>query len=338
MDSKIYYCNDLCEISEKWKQRLKDANVYYQSGYNDVEKSKNNIVFYFYNDFICQIAVIRRRMIFKFAQFPSEYVLMLENTPKKDIVSFLDGVIIELENCGVMWTKQTENQALFMEAPTKCLKVPYGSHVVDLTLDEETLWKNLHSKHRNCIRNAQKLGMQIVTGITDEIKKDFYRLDKITWDRSNKRSYTKDNLERLIKCDSDNVLIYLVIYNNEVQGGAAFYYNKEMSYYLYGASIDCPKTGAMNFLHWTSMMDMKKNGVKKYSFVGCRINEDKDSKQHTMQRFKQRFGGKLVVGVKFKCIMSPNAYSLYRMLYYAKNNHFKQCDLDIIDEELPKWE
>ena len=79
---------------------------------------------------------------------------------------------------------------------------------------------------------------------------------------------------------------------------------------------------------------MKSNGVKKYSFVGCRIGEDEDSKYHSIQRFKERFGGTLEQGYMFKTVMSQWKYQLFHCLYKIKN---KTVLTDAIDQELPKW-
>lgn len=110
-----------------------------------------------------------------------------------------------------------------------------------------------------------------------------------------------------------------------------------MSYYLYGGSIDDVQLGAMNYLHWYAMINLKKRGVQQYSFLGCRINEDIDSKYHTLQRFKSRFGGTLVSGYMFKIPCNIFMYHLERRLRYIKRNYGRQCPLDIIDEERYKW-
>jgi lipid II:glycine glycyltransferase (peptidoglycan interpeptide bridge formation enzyme) len=76
----------------------------------------------------------------------------------------------------------------------------------------------------------------------------------------------------------------------EPQAGAILCYNQAMCYYMH-ASRNHSFTGQRNLLQWRAMLDMKAAGVKKYSFVGCRINEDENSKYHGIQRFKERFGG-----------------------------------------------
>ena len=74
--------------------------------------------------------------------------------------------------------------------------------------------------------------------------------------------------------------------------------------------------------------------VRKYSFVGCRIQEDADSKYHGIQRFKQRFGGELIVGKMFKVILNPGKYRLFQILQKMKNGYWVQ---DVVDQEIGKW-
>ena len=80
---------------------------------------------------------------------------------------------------------------------------------------------------------------------------------------------------------------------------------------------------------------MKKRGVKKYSFVGFRIDVDPNSKLAGIQHFKKGFGGELVEGYMFKATFSKSKKNLFEFLYMLKNKarHRK----DTIDQEASKW-
>ena len=82
---------------------------------------------------------------------------------------------------------------------------------------------------------------------------------------------------------------------------------------------------------------MKAAGVKKFSFVGCRINEDENSKYHGIQRFKERFGGTLEQGYLFRTVCSPFHYRLFGLAVQIRTRSWKPYR-DAIDEELPKWQ
>lgn len=68
------------------------------------------------------------------------------------------------------------------------------------------------------------------------------------------------------------------------------------------------------------MLDLKKEGVKKYDFMGARINVEIGSKLEGIQRFKSRFGGELKRGFLWKYIYKP--YKV-KMIYAIQNLRYK---------------
>lgn len=132
----------------------------------------------------------------------------------------------------------------------------------------------------------------------------------------------------------ENVFITIAYMGEIPQAGACYFVNKQMCYYMYGASTNKPESGSTNLLHWEVIKYLKDIEVKRYSFVGCRIDVDPDSKYHSIQRFKERFGGELVQGYMFKTILNPWKYRLFHVLYKVKN----RCNLmDAVDQEVDKW-
>lgn len=325
------------DIPQEKKTLLNQANVYYSQEYEQIERSRGNIPVYIYNDNYILIVSIRKKYLFKYASIPSE-CFAFENSDDDELQIFLDDSMTLLKRkYKLQWVGPTENQALFSMKPQGSISIPFGSHIIDLTLDTDQLWSNLHSKHRNVIRKGQKDGLEIKVGNSPELMDIYIQLDKETWARSNIKSNTKELVERMLNFARNNTVIYLVYKDGIPQGGAVFFWNACRSYYLFGASIDKPYTGSMNLLHWQAILDMKQRGVREYSFVGCRINEDVDSKSHTIQRFKERFGGPVRQGYMFKYIFNNNMYQLYCNLKYIKNNKGKKYPLDIIDQEVLKY-
>lgn len=255
--------------------------------------------------------------------------------------SFINSVVEYIRhNCNVHWIAETPAYALFSEAPENSLSIPFGSHIVDLSNDVDTLWSKVHSKHRNVIKKAEKEGVQIVKGNSEKILNDYHSIDIETWERSNVKASGVDHLKEMVTKLGDEVIFYLAYKDGVPQAGAIFYYNKAMCYYMHGASCNNSFTGSSNLLHWVAMQDMKMAGVKKYSYVGARIDEDPNSKFHGIQRFKERFGGELFVGERFKVIFSPIMYWLFKLLVSLKqslHNRNWHWYKDSIDMELPKW-
>lgn len=81
---------------------------------------------------------------------------------------------------------------------------------------------------------------------------------------------------------------------------------------------------------------MKKEGVSEFSFVGCRINEDKGSKYSGIQMFKGRFGGELRQGYMFRYERNHLMYYFFCRVLQVKL-HMKTIYKDPIDAEIWKW-
>lgn len=103
---------------------------------------------------------------------------------------------------------------------------------------------------------------------------DYAALERQTQDRTGRSASGLSYYEKQIKTLKDNIIVYIAYKDNEPQAGGVFYYNQQRCYYMYGATAKGAFTGSANLLIWTAVNDMKAQGVKEFSFVGCRINED----------------------------------------------------------------
>lgn len=314
------------------------GSVFYSEKYYNAQLANGYKPLYLYDDEYFLLAVICRELfIFKAVSLPVE-CLSLVDQHKESEKEFLNKIVSFLKtNKKVHWIGPSSTAAFFMAYPDGSEWIPFGSHVVDLTQPEDVLWSNVHSKHRNVIRKAEKAELNIVFGNSEKLIEDFAYLDKITWARSGRKGYGIKRFEELVATYGEQIIIFCIYKGDEIQGGIVLQYNEAMSYYMYGGSINDVQLGAMNYLHWYAMLYLKKKGVRRYSFLGCRINEDEDSKYHTLQRFKSRFGGELISGYMFKVPCNSFMYHLERGLRYIKRNHGRPCPLDIIDEERYKW-
>ncbi len=314
-------------------------NVFFSDGFLKYDKKNGNSIILLASEKYVIPIEIRKKLIFKYAHFVSEPFEYKEDN--ENLQLFLDNVCQYLKDIErVQWIDQNSASSFFLEHPKNSKYVPFGSHVINLSLTEEELWKNVHTKHRNVIKKAEKDGVVIVSGNNQKLMDDYHLIDVDTWKRSNKNAAGINELFSKIRCMGDNVTIYMAYLNERPQSGAIFYYNKAMCYYMYGANCDKPHTGAGNLLQWKAILDMKKRDVRYFSFVGCRINEDENSKYHGIQRFKERFGGKLIKGYLFKVDFNPFMHLLFNMavaLQGLLNNHRWAFPKDIIDQEISKW-
>lgn len=314
-------------------------NVFYSdSVLKDYNKSEKKLIFLYSEKYIVPVT-ISKRSIFKYAHICVEPAVIKDG--EETLKTFLDDVCKHLRDVvKVHWVNQTSAASFFMDYPTGSKHIPFGSHVINLSLSEEDLWKNVHSKHRNVIKKAEKDGVIIECGRSQKLVEDYHNIDIDTWNRSNKDAAAVNHWKKLMETMGENCQIYIAYLDGEPQSGAFFYYNKQMCYYMYGANKNNPHIGSGNLLQWKAILDMKERGVKKYSFVGCRIHEDEDSKYHGIQRFKERFGGELVQGYMFKLDFKPLMRKLFNMivsLWTMRSTHRYVTFNDVIDQEIHKW-
>lgn len=320
------------DLPDGIKHCAEAGNVFFSIEYSRYAESTGAHMWYLFDENYLLPASVSEKATIKQALYMSEPLEISDRHGDGILTGFLNEASVILKKQGIAWI-YTSAAAFFSVYPDESQRIPFGSHVIDLSLSEEEVLQNMHSKHRNSVRRAERNGVTVVAG-GKELIDDYLQADADTWERSNRESYGDAFFERIVENLGDKSIIYVAYHDGKPQSGACYFYNKKMSYYMYGASITNPEPGAANLLQWKAIMDMKAKGVEKFSFVGCRINEDEDSKYHGIQRFKERFGGALQQGYMFKCILSNTKYNAFHMMYKIKNG----VELsDAVDQEIHKW-
>lgn len=321
-------------LPQNVKEELKNANVFMSGEYADFIGKLNREYYYFFDkNFILPIE-ISKKTFYKTGRIYSEVYKrnpdQMDNDAQK---AFLDNVMIILKSkFKLMCVNQTGTTAILDAVPTESRYIPFGTYELDLSKEEEELFNNIHTKHRNSIVRAEKNGVLLKYGHS-ELVEDLYYLLSRTYKRTNMRLNEKLYFENLIGTLKSKSIVFTAYKDSIPQGAALFFYNHQKCYYMYGGSIDSPEPGSMNLLHWRAILYMKRSNVKIYDFVGARLNPDKDSKYYTMQRFKERFGARMKEGYMFKCVLNQfqnNAFTLVKHLVKKKGK-------DIIDQESHKY-
>ena len=129
----------------------------------------------------CHIPVIRKAM-FRMVRFRVETIPLGEELEVEEEKSFLNSAVEYFRSIGADMIIPATTNTIFRTYPDGAVVAPYGSFIIDLTQPEETLWNNLHSKHRNVVRNAMKKGVEIRSGV--EYLDTAYELVRDTLKRS----------------------------------------------------------------------------------------------------------------------------------------------------------
>ena len=278
--------------------------------------------------------VIRKKSILKWMQLYTE-VLNCDSADKER--RFLNECMSIIKKDFKISHVMTSNTSIFKSYPDGAEYCKWGTYKVDLTLDEDTLFANLHSKHRNVIRRAQTLGLIVEHG--KECAKDVVKLMSDTYSRQGtKFTYGDTYIEKHNKL-GDNVDWWIVRDSDgTIHGSALFLWSKGGScYYQHGGSGSHTAPGAMNLLIWEAMLEMKRRGVRCFDFVGARVTTEEGSKLEGIQRFKSRFGSTMDQGYMFRYVVSPWFYFLYdKALTIFYRLHGNKGSFDIIEQERKK--
>ena len=315
-------------------ERAVTGNVYYSKEFFSYAESSQSKAIWLHDDVFCIAAVLHKiKRVFTTAFFPSEPVCASERTFAAE-QAFLDKVVAALkETYHVDWIGVTAAGANFAAYPTASRRIGFGNYILDLQPDETALFAKATSKHRNMIRRGEKAGITVRFG-GEELLEDYLLLDRATWKRSGLETDNEEQCRSILRCFGEGSVVGVAYRNGTPQAGLLGMFNSEMFYYMHGATADDPEPGATHFLQWKTILRMKALGVKKYSFVGCRIRVDEDSKFKRIQHFKEGFGGELVQGYAFKCVLRPWKKKLFDSLTKRKTGRVPE---DVIDQEIGKW-
>ena len=144
---------------------------------------------------------------------------------------------------------------------------PHQTAIVDLSLEEDTIWKNIiHSKRRNMIRKALKSEINIKSYSAEGFEL-YYPLMTDMHNKSGLKSkpkaYYRDIIDIYFK--KKQAVILLAEKDNEVISGIILIGNKYIMHYWQGASKKgVPNLGQGELLQWEAIKWAKQIGCKYY--------------------------------------------------------------------------
>lgn len=269
-----------------------------------------------------------RKVVFRMVRFRVETIPLGEELAVQEEKTFLNSAVELLRSTGADMIIPATTNTIFRTYPEGAAVAPYGTYILDLGQPEEALFSKLNSSHRRKVRLAMKEGVQIRSGL--EYMSTAYDLVRDTFKRSNMGFMGFEEFKRYVQGLNENVKIFVAEYEGVVQGCIVIPFSEHSAYYVYGGSITAPHTGATNLLHWEAIRHFRGLRVKRYDFVGVRINPEKGSKQEGLMMFKQRFGGQMVQGFMWKYSLHPLKYAAYSLAVRFLRGG------DIVDQERHK--
>ncbi len=158
-----------------------------------------------------------------------------------------------------------------------------------LDQDEGDIWGNqIHSKHRNSIRKAEKSGLSYEVDETLEhldIFKEIYhaRMQDLSADNF---YYFNDDYFNDLKKLNGQVFLALVRDQEKIIAAALFYkFGIYGHYHLAGSLAESESLGTNNYLIYKTALYLKDQGIKRFHLGG---GTDRDP-ENTLYKFKKRF-------------------------------------------------
>jgi len=259
---------------------------------------------------ILPYTIVRKSMV-RMVRFRVETIPMGEVFEVEEEKSFLNSAIEYFRYIGADIIIPATTNTIFRTYPNGAIAAPYGTYIIDLTQDEETLFNNFSSSHRRKVRLATKSDVKIRSGV--DCVETAYTLVRDTFKRSSIPFMGYAAFKRIMDALGENVKILIAEYQSRIQGCVIIPFSDHSAYYVYGGSIPNPTTGAINLIHWEAIRMFHDLGVKRYDFCGVRINPEKGSKQEGLKNFKERFGPRLVQGYMWKFSLNPLKSVVYSL-------------------------
>lgn len=192
------------------------------------------------------------------------------------------------------------------------LPIPRYSNIIDLTLSEDEILKQMKPKGRYNIKVAQKNGLKSKIGNIDDIP-IFYNLLKETGERDGFFLNNIDYYKKMIETLPYTKLILIYKDDMPLAGGIFSYFHNQALYYYGASSNNFRNLMAPYLMQWEAIRIGKELGCKFYDFMGIANPDDKNDKLAGVTDFKLKFGGNIVkFNNSYRIIHNNLLYFIYK--------------------------
>lgn len=217
--------------------------------------------------------------------------------------SFLNNVVQYFRKTRANVIIPASNNAIFRTYPDGADAAPYGTYVIDLRQPEDVLSRNISSKTRQHIRNAQRSGIVIRDGM--EFLTPAYDLIRETFSRSNMTFMDRAAFELFVHGLGEHSKLLTAEHRGIAESYCLLGFSRPCAYAIYAGNIQHQHQGANKLLEWEAIRLFRGLGVQKFDFYGARINPQKGSKQEGINVHKVRMGATLEEGYMWKYSLRP---------------------------------
>lgn len=192
-----------------------------------------------------------------------------------------------------------ENRALLKSLGGKIAPMHLAAEhtvILDLNKSEDELLANMRRQTRYEVRRANKLGITVESDNTEEIFKQFHKVQSET---ATRQHFVPPNLKTLLaerEAFGDNAKIYIAktAECEPIAYGLILTYGDEAEYYEAASTDLNRKLPGAYALQWQIIRDLKKAGVKYYNLWGIAPPNQPRHRYAGVTTFKTGFGGETV--------------------------------------------
>ena len=254
---------------------------------------------------------VMRKGILRMVRFRVQTISVGEEVHVSEEKLFLNNSIEYFRSIDADIIIPATTNTIFRTYPDGADAAPYGSYVIDLSQPEETLWRNVGRIYRQNIGTAQKDGVCIRNGL-DSLNA-VYGLVRDTFSRSKIPFMSCDSFKRYVQGLGENAKVTIADYRGVMQSCVVYAFSEHCAYAVYAGNITKQHQGANKLIYWDAIRSFQKLGVRRFDFVGARIDPEKGSKQEAINLFKQRFGAELIRGYLWKYPLRPVKSLVYSL-------------------------
>lgn len=206
----------------------------------------------------------------------------------------------------------------------------FGTYIIDLEHQTpEQIFSRFHPKYQKAVTHSVKHDAKVRIG--RETMNDFYRIYSHTMERVGLHFEGQDYFQELYNyLGEDHIAVGVVYDGDEPVSGIFLLYSKYSAFLTHAGTMGESKLyGAAKLLNFEMMKYLKRKGVKRYDFVGVRINNQNPDLDGIF-RFKKGFGGDLKTGYLWKLDLLPMKARVYDSVVTFRSG--KEKIKDIIDQ------
>lgn len=272
-----------------------------------------------------------KSFVFKFGQILHAPVCDTEELKQRDQLVFFNLMMMDLRSKNICdRLVQPHPYGILSALPPNTQYCEFGSYITDLQkLKTDEIFASISDKYQKSIKHSKKNGAVVRIGWN--YFQDFYPLLKTTLQKAGIGVETVEYFNDLRTYLGDEFSTVAVVYDGELPvGGAFFILSKYAAYCTHAGSSSKTKLyGAMKLLHFEMMLHFKSKQIKRYDFVGVRINNANPALEGIF-KFKKGFGGDLKTGYLWKTDLHKKKLMVFDFFQKLRGHHNSQRD--IIDQ------